>query len=156
MRSGVLSEDSVISTVNEFFVPFSINVTKDGFPKQVIPALTYLESVYQTNWRFSFGFAGAVVIDNEGKFPLGHSAASKHELSLQDYFGSRSFLLFLVESLERHKQVTEIRGKFRQGNFQAAFIELQNFITKLIAGFGKQAQELVKMQREWNSMDWKN
>ncbi len=66
MRSGVLSEDRVIDIVNEFFIPLAINVTSDGFPKSAIPALAHFETVYCTNWRFSFGFAGAAVIDNEG------------------------------------------------------------------------------------------
>jgi len=153
MRAGVLSEDKVIDVVNEFCIPLAINVTTDGFPKSTIPALGYIETVYQTNWRFSFGFAGAAVIDNEGKFPLGHSAASSpQKASLDDYFGTNKFLLFLVESLERHKQVLAIRAKFKQGNWQGALIELQTFVAALIKSFQQQTQNLIQMQQQFNSL----
>jgi len=153
MRSGVLSEDQVIDTVNEFFVPFAINVTKDGFPKSQIPALAYIEAVYQRNWRFSFGFAGACVIDNEGQFPLGHSAASpaKKTINVHDYFGSKPFLLFLVESLERHKQVTAMRAKFRQGNFMGGFAELQSLLESIKQSVQGQVMQLLEFQARLNN-----
>jgi hypothetical protein len=59
MRASTLSDDRVISLVNEHFVAVSINVTKDGFPS-AIPALKYFEQAYQTNWRFAFGFASTL------------------------------------------------------------------------------------------------
>ena len=47
----MLSEPQIIETVNEFFIPLAINVTKEGFPMGTIPALKMVEQVYQTNWR---------------------------------------------------------------------------------------------------------
>lgn len=106
MRSSVLSDDKVIQVVNEFCTPLAINVTRDGFPVKDIPALKHVEGVYQTNWRFAFGFAGCAIIDSEGQFPLGHSsAASLNSDLVNDYFSNKSFLTFIVESLERAENV---------------------------------------------------
>jgi len=62
MRAGPLSEDQIIEAVNEFFIPIEINVTRDGFPTNHIPALVHYEKAYQSNWRFEFGFAGCSAV----------------------------------------------------------------------------------------------
>jgi hypothetical protein len=119
MRASVLSDDKVISTVNEFFIPLSINVTTDGFPSDVIPALKHAENIYKTNWRFSFGFASCSAVDNEGKIPLGYSSAAQvsgnrnQDPDMEEYMSVRNFMLFMVEALERHKQILGIKAKFR-------------------------------------------
>jgi hypothetical protein len=61
--------------------------------------------------RFAFGFAGCLTADIEGKYPLGHSATSRG--GIHDAMSIKPFLEFLVESLERHQQLENIREKFK-------------------------------------------
>ena len=62
MRATALSDDRVIAAVNRHFVAVALNVTTQGFPVQDIPALKYAETVFQTNWRFEFGFANCLAV----------------------------------------------------------------------------------------------
>jgi len=111
MRTSALSDDQVIQTVNEFFIPVEINVTRDGFPKQ-LPAMKIVEGVYNSNYRNEFGFASCLVLDPEGKFILGTSAFTKDikdKIETQILFSPKHFMQFIVISLERFKKLQSIQ-----------------------------------------------
>jgi hypothetical protein len=77
MRATSLSDERVIAFVNRHFVPVSLNVTTQGFPTQDIPALRYAEGVFQTNWRFEFGFANCVAV----RMPLARACGARGAMS---------------------------------------------------------------------------
>ena len=56
-------------------MPFALNVTTDGFPAAQLPALSHLETLYRTNWRFAFGFASCVALtpDERTRGPALHA-----------------------------------------------------------------------------------
>ena len=64
MRAGPLSDDRVIKAVNDSFITVEINVTRDGFPVDAIPALRHYQAIYQQNWRFEFGFANCSAVSS--------------------------------------------------------------------------------------------
>jgi len=74
MRASALSDDTLIKTVNEFCVPVTLNITRDGFPVDLLPAMKPVEFIYNSSWRNEFGFASCLMIDPEGKVLLGSSA----------------------------------------------------------------------------------
>jgi hypothetical protein len=136
MRSSALSDPTVISLVRENFVPFALNVTKDGFPSEHIPALAHYKRAYETNWRFSFGFAGCGVVDCEGNIPLGHSTAAglksnSAASSTGEDSGYENWVEMLLQAMERHDQVLQMRSTFAQGNFVAGHAELQQLVLQL-------------------------
>jgi len=133
MRSSALSNDKVIEVINEFFVPITINVTKTGFPTSKIPALTYLEAVYQKNWRFEFGFASCYALDDTGNIPLG--TAVPNSLNIEENYSGKHYLEFMVNSLERYRDLKGIKAGVATGNFIEAGIKLKNFIASLIMEF---------------------
>jgi len=168
MRTTALSDERVIEVVNANFIPYAINVTCDGFPKEEIPALRFVEHLYNTNWRFAFGFAGCLAIDEEGKIPLGHSSAktavsstspafvpsgptNNSETQLEEYNSSVSFLGFIRDSLARHDQVKSMRATFRQGNLLRGFMEMRDLTSALIADTQKQTADLLKMRQRLNA-----
>ena len=137
MRAGVLSQPRVIKTIQEFYVPFTLNVTVSGFDcVQHLPALKHLEKAYTTNWRFAFGFASCIALDSEGKTVLGWNGASNGR-SDEDPLGEKAFLEFLVGSLERDKQLSGIKSKMGSGQFKEGMAEMQQFMQGIM-------QELTK------------
>jgi len=112
MRASALSDEKVISTVNEFCIPVELNVTTDGFPVTQLPILKVVESIYQSNWRNEFGFANCMLLDPEGKIILGCSALSKdinERLKPDQMFSSQRYIKFLVVCLERYEKIKGIR-----------------------------------------------
>jgi len=84
MRAGPLSDDRVIDIINEFFIPIEINVTRDGFPVESIPAMKHYQHVFQQNWRFEFGFANSSAVSFLS-FDVGEEIA----LNLSPFFLSK-------------------------------------------------------------------
>jgi len=112
MRASALSDDKVISTVNEFCVPVELNVTTDGFPVKQLPILHVVQAIYQSNWRNEFGFANCMLLDPEGKIVLGCSALSSDmnaPLKTDEMFSNQRYLKFLVVSLERYEKLRGIK-----------------------------------------------
>jgi len=113
MRASALSDDQVIKTVNEFFVPVEINVTVNGFPKQ-LPAMRIVEGIYNSNWRNEFGFASCLILDSEGNIILGTSITSalseiKERPDPELLFSPRKYMEFIVVSLERFRKLQNIQ-----------------------------------------------
>jgi len=112
MRASALSDDTLIKTVNEFCVPVSLNITRDGFPVDLLPAMKPVELIYNSSWRNEFGFASCLMIDPEGKVLLGSSAMVDNaiqRLDPQQFFDSERYLAFIVKSLERYNKLKKIR-----------------------------------------------
>jgi len=112
MRATALSDDNVINTVNEFCVATTLNVTTDGFPVDELPALKFVESIYQSDWRTEFGFASCLMFDPEGKMILGSSAlvdTAEERADPSLTFSGERFLRFIVRSLERYDKMRQIR-----------------------------------------------
>ena len=103
MRAGPLSDDRVIQAVNEHFVPVEVNVTRDGFPVEAIPAMTHYQRVYQQNWRFEFGFANCSAVEETGTIPLG--MAKPKNLSLSGYMTAENYLDFIAKAINRFQRV---------------------------------------------------
>jgi len=150
MRSSALSNDKVIEVINEFFVPITINVTKTGFPTSKITALTYLEAVYQTNWRFEFGFASCYALDDTGNIPLGMAVPSS--LNLEENYSGKHYLEFMVNSLERYRDLKSIKAGFASGNFIEAGIKLKNFITSLQVEFSAATRTTITFINKLQAM----
>jgi len=150
MRSSALSNDKVIEVINDFFVPIAINVTKTGFPVDKIPALKYLELVYQQNWRFEFGFAGCYALDDTGTIPLG--MAPPRSLNLEENYSGKHYLEFMVNSLERYRDLKDIRVGFATGNFIEAGIKLKSFITSLQLEFAEGARNAIAFRNKLQTM----
>jgi len=110
MRASALSDDQVIRTINEFFIPVEINVTTDGFPSQ-IPAMKAVELVYNSNWRHEFGFASCLALDPDGKIVLGTSVAMdiSERMDPGVNFSPKRYMEFIVLSLERFKKLQQIQ-----------------------------------------------
>lgn len=153
MRASALSDPTVISLVRENFIPFALNVTKDGFPSEHIPALVHYKKAYETNWRFSFGFAGCGVVDCEGKIPLGHSTAAglksnSAASSTDDSSGYEQWVEMLLLAMERHEQVLQMRSNFARGNFAAGTAALQQLLMQLSMEAQKHMAQVAQAQAE--------
>jgi len=146
MRASVLSEEAVIQMVNKNFVPVAINVTRDGFP-EAIPALGYVKAAYTSNWRYAFGFAGCLVVDCEGQYPLAHSASANAKVdTLGAYYRIPAYIEFLVKSLEKHAKVMEIKSKFRQFDLMGGFGALSDLLRQFQQDIAEHAQALQQFQ----------
>jgi len=144
MRASALSDDQVIRTINEFFVPVEINVTVDGFPNQ-LPAMKIVEAIFKSNWRNEFGFASCLALDPEGKIILGTSVRvndMQERLDPEIFFSPRRYIEFMVISLERYKKVQSIQ--------QMPLLQKLNGWKELLLDIGgdiqKQVQIMAKFQ----------
>jgi len=150
MRASALSDDVVISMVNDNFVPLAINVTSQGFPVDTIPALKHFETVYKTNWRFAFGFAGCACINSDGTIPLSHSAVVKDPSSA---FSNEKWIEFLIKSIERNEKLGEMQTQFKRGDIFAGFASLQAIVAEYVRDAQAQVQSLLQFQRMSRSLD---
>jgi len=154
MRSGPLSDDLVIETINENFIPVEINVTRDGFPIQHIPALQHYQKAYQTNWRFEFGFANCSVVDVTGQIPLGIARPRGQNLqkwNLDDLFQASVYMEFILTSLERHRRLQTARSQLFSLNFIGAGMEIQALVQEIIREIQGEAMAIHQFQQQLNS-----
>jgi len=145
MRASALSDDQVIKTVNEFFVPVEINVTVNGFPKQ-LPAMRIVEGIYNSNWRNEFGFASCLTLDSEGNMILGTSAILndiKERLDPELFFSPRRYMEFIVVSLERFKKLQNIQ--------QMPLIQKLNGWKELLADITSDIQKQVQTMAKFRA-----
>jgi len=139
MRTAALSDDQVIRTINEFFVPVEINVTTQGFPTN-LPAMKIVEGVYNSNWRNEFGFASCLVLEGpEGKIILGTSAFvknAKDKLNPEVFFSAQHFMEFMIVALERFKKLQSIQ--------QMPLLQKLNGWKELLTDIGSDIQRQVQ------------
>lgn len=136
MRAGGLSDDRVIEIINEFYVATAVNVTRDGFPAHDIPALAYVQQVFASNWRFEFGFGSCFAVDDSGHIPLGMPGPKG---DMDDNFGAGRYVDFLIQALERHKQLKHVRGAFMRGDMAGGIAGAQALTADLIATMQRSA-----------------
>eukprot|EP00160_Parvularia_atlantis_P019693 Unigene7839_Nuclearia_a/m.24067 Unigene7839_Nuclearia_a/g.24067 ORF Unigene7839_Nuclearia_a/g.24067 Unigene7839_Nuclearia_a/m.24067 type:complete len:167 (-) Unigene7839_Nuclearia_a:188-688(-) len=148
MRASALSDDRVIAAVNQHFVPVAINVTKDGFPVQHIPALQYAEKVYASNWRFEFGFASCIAIDDSGQIPMAFSGGTGHKKVMNQRMHGDLFLEMIDEALRRHKQIVNVRRSMFSLNFAAAGQQMAAIIADIRLSFQTKAMEAMRERSE--------
>jgi len=149
MRASALSDDQVIRTINEFFIPVEVNITTDGFPHQM-PAMKAVESVYQASWRFEFGFANCMVVDPEGKLMLAVSTRNEpgEPIGPQAAFSPKKYMKFMIIALERWKKFQAIQklGPFQKIEpFSLLVIEIKSDIIKSVQAM---AQFLTYLQQK--------
>ena len=81
-------------------------------PKRYID---FVEAGNGSLFHLQFGFAGCLVVDNEGEYPLGHSASANSRMDTVDsFYRTQIYLEFLVSALAKHQKVLEIRANFRR------------------------------------------
>jgi hypothetical protein len=103
MKSSSLSSDRVIDAVNRDFVPFLVDMTRDGFP--AVPGLAAWRRAYLSDWKHRSGFATAVVLDARGQTPLATSGCGHlWEIESSLNFDPDRFLGFVVEGLDRARR----------------------------------------------------
>lgn len=108
MKSSSLSDPHVIQKLNTDFIPLEINITDQGFPKE-IPALALWEKAYNSKRSFQFGFATSVGVEPQGRFPLGTSGSgylSEKDTSIN--YHPDKYLRFLTEVLDRDRRARSI------------------------------------------------
>lgn len=107
-RGSSLSDDAVIEKVNKYFIAVEINITDQGFPKDV-DGLKPWENAFSKDQKFEFGFTTSVVIGPGGKGAFGTSGCGHKE----DYEESASYhpdkyLKFLADSLDRYARAKAV------------------------------------------------
>jgi len=151
MRASALSDDVIIEMVNENFIPLALNVTTQGFPKDQIPALVHFENAYNTNWRFSFGFAGCGIVECDGQYPIGHSAMARNPTNGIG-FERESWVDFILKSLERHERVLSIKLEFARGNFLGGFGGIGALVTEIQADMQRHLAGAMQAQRGFDAV----
>jgi len=146
MRSSVLTDDRVIQRVNTQYIPVQLNVTKSGFPIDVMPVLAYHKLFYATNpWLYPKGFANYNVFDPIAKTGLGTYGASSSNMI--EHCNPDRFLQFLDSCDAKYAKILDMNKKFQTGQWwmglQAAGDLLSQDISKLGVGFTDQF-ELVR------------
>ncbi len=107
-RGSSLSDGKIIAKINKEFVALEINITDDGFPKE-LPGLGMWEKAYANDKKLKFGFATTVALSPDGRFPLGTSGCV-HLPHWQNTIGYEpsKFLPYLDECLDRHARARAI------------------------------------------------
>jgi hypothetical protein len=107
-RGSSLSDGKIIARINKEFVTIEINITDDGFPKE-LPGLGMWQKAYENDKKLKFGFATTVALSPDGRFPLGTSGCVHlpHWQNTIGYEPSR-FLPYLDECLDRHARARAI------------------------------------------------
>ncbi len=107
-RGSSLSDGKVIAKINKEFVALEINITDDGFPKE-LPGLALWQKAYENDKKLAFGFATTVALSPDGRFPLGTSGCVHlpHWDSTIGYEPAK-FLAYLGECLDRHTRARAI------------------------------------------------
>jgi hypothetical protein len=110
MRSSVLSDKKVIEELKKRFIVVELNITDDGFPKEV-PGLKPWETAYNANKMYNVAFATSVVLGPTGKWAFGSSGSGhSYEAETAANYHADRFLKFLNESHERYDRAVKIEG----------------------------------------------
>lgn len=100
-KSSSLSDPQVIDTLNRTMVAVEINVTDQGFPKDV-PGLKPWERAFSQDRRYRFGFATSVVLTPDGTAALGTSGCGhRWEWETSINYHAEKFRKYLEGCLDR-------------------------------------------------------
>lgn len=135
MRCKTLSSDRVIDIINEFYTPLALNATVDKFASaQELPAMRHVAAVYQSNWRFEFGFASCVFLTADGEHVLGWSGGTTEE---------REFLDAVVSALERNKTLQAAKQKLARGDM-SGWRDMGELVAQVMAELQKRHVEAMQ------------
>lgn len=106
-RGSSLSDESVISEINENFVPYELNISNEGFPD--INALKPWERAFHKDWKYSMAFATTVVVHPSGAYALGTTGSGHvYEYETAINYHPDRFLAFLKECKDRLARIQSI------------------------------------------------
>jgi hypothetical protein len=98
----------VIEKINAQFHAVEINITDQGFPKEV-PALKPWENAFTKDPRYEFGFTTSVVIGPGAKGAFGTSGCGhKEDHPTSPSYHPDRYLEFLDAALERYRRAVKI------------------------------------------------
>lgn len=140
MRCAALSSTRVLDVIREFYIPYALNVTRDGpdFPAaQHLPALAHVKAVYATNWRYEFGFASCLMLTPDGQHPLGVVGGTASEAD---------FLETMVKALERNQQLERDKAKLARGD-RAGWVEVRALVAEVAQDLRTRHAAMVAQQR---------
>ena len=113
-RGSSLSDEKIIEALNANFVSVIINVTDDGFPKD-LPALGLWKKAYTKDPMNKFSFSTAVAIHSRGRTPLGTTGCGHTwEWNTSINYLPGKFLSFLKESRTRNARLRKLLEKKNQ------------------------------------------
>ena len=110
MKSGPLSDEKVIATINEHFVPFIHNVS-DPSERSRMPALRPWEKCYETSWTYRLGFTVSVVVSPDGKVPIASTDMARGhwwQLASSPNFVGEKYRTFLEEARGQFEQLRAV------------------------------------------------
>jgi hypothetical protein len=132
MRSSVLSDKTVIDEIKKNFIAIELNITDDGFPKDV-PALKPWETAYNANKLYTVAFATSTVIGPTGKWFFGDSGSGHgHQAETAVNYHPDLFLKYLATCRERYqralaiesdKALSEMQRKLKLAALQAEILK---------------------------------
>jgi hypothetical protein len=107
-RGSSLSDEQVIEKVNKEFVAVEINITDQGFPKDV-EGLKPWENAFNKDPRYEVAFTTSVVIGPGGKSAFG-TAGCGHKEDWKDSasYHPEKYIRFLEASLDRYSRAKAI------------------------------------------------
>ena len=118
MRGSVLSDKKVAEVLSKNFVLHELNVTEDGFPKDV-PALKPWESAYKKQWLYKMAFATTAVISPDGKKFFGSSGSGfAEEAEVSPNYNPDLFIECLNSSLARYQRWKALESDTKMGGLE--------------------------------------
>ena len=110
MRSSVLSDKTVIDEIKKNFIAIELNITDDGFPKDV-PALKPWENAYNANKLYTVAFATSTVIGPTGKWFFGDSGSGhSYQADTAPNYHPDLYLKFLATCKDRYERALAIES----------------------------------------------
>jgi len=148
MRASVLSDDRVIQRINTQYIPATLNVTKSGFPTDILPVIASHKFLYHTNpWLFPKGYANFNLIDPNAKYNMGSFGPASS--NMPDHCNPVRFLQFLDSCDAKYAKILDMNRKFQTGQWwmglQAAGELINQDLSKLGVGFGDQFEVLKQI-----------
>jgi len=133
----------------------AINVTRDGFPKEHIPALAHAERAYTSNWRFEFGFASCIAIDDTGAIPLSLISGSAKGQAVSQRMHGDQYLELIAEALGRHRRIVEIKRSLFSLDFANASQKIAALTMEIRMSFQQQAMEAMRQRTDLENSNQK-